>query len=213
MTFRFFMAACAVGVLGLAGCGSDKNPVFEAGKTFAKTIGKKQQAAPMTRDGLKQVLTPALRAQIGAPIVLVENEKAGASAAMIQAGINGATATYMTQDRNSIALKGGVLTATRGLGFDLMASDVEQPIAALRARGRSGQAVRIMHFLDGENKEIIRSFVCDYTAADADGMVRETCVSPQVQFVNQFWLGQGGKIRLSRQWAGPQNGYLIIEPV
>jgi len=114
--------------------------------------------------------------------------------------------TYFTPDGISMSYKSGVLVGTRGLGFDLMGADVGDVLQSLRS-GRDG-AVRLHRYLDGEDQIVLRSLVCDYTGS---GRITETCYSDGLEIKNTYQMS-GGRITTSRQWIGPEQGYIRLEP-
>lgn len=200
----------ALAALGLlAGCGDGGNPAFKAAVARIQSLGRPAPKAP-TADQIRARLTPEVLAQIEGGVLIATIPAREASAALFEAGRNGPVVTYVTPDGISLSLDRGVLVATRGLGFDLMTADVDEPQAALRAGGATTGAVRIHRYLDGENQVVLRSLVCRY--ARAGGAVTETCRTPGATIENRYVMGAGG-IDASRQWVGPETGYVRIEHI
>ena len=136
-------------------------------------------------------------------------------------GENGGTVTWATADDVSLAFRGGLVTASRGLGFDLMSADLAGPLAALGGGASQGYA-RHMTYLDGENRTVFRAFLCDMRPGvpetiailgEARATIRrdETCRSSEETVGNSYWFGADGTVWRSRQWLGPDLGYLGTE--
>ena len=161
---------------------------------------------PLTVAQIRQRLTPDVRAQFGdATLMIALLEEKKQASVLIEDGENQDVVTYFTPDGISISLQDGVLVATRGLGFDLMAADVSEVQSAIRNGGR---AVRVHRYLDGEDQMVIKSFVCDYAGASR---VIETCYGNGNNFENRYSI-VAGQVVSSRQWIGPQLGYIVLEP-
>ena len=80
--------------------------------------------------------------------------------------------------------------------------------------------------LDGENREVVRRYVCDVERSGTENVdliarnvatvkVGETCRSvagEQLQYVNSYWIGvENNEIQQSRQWINDRVGYVIIQ--
>ena len=73
---------------------------------------------------------------------------------MTQVGRNGPDVTWRGPEGFGLTLgEAGLLRSTRGLGFDLMATDVRPTVAALRQH-RAGPVDRLMVHVDGEGQEL-----------------------------------------------------------
>lgn len=141
----------------------------------------------------------------------------GATLAMI--GQNGPVATYTTADGTTLALAGGVVVASRGLGEDLMSASA--PSAAAIAAGR-GSHERAYFFLGGVDQKRELRIACTLQAGAATRVtvvglsfpvreVTETCTGSAGTITNSYWVEPGGRIRRSRQWLSPTVGHLEIE--
>ncbi|SEK69895.1 Group 4 capsule polysaccharide lipoprotein gfcB, YjbF [Roseovarius nanhaiticus] len=134
---------------------------------------------------------------------------------------NGDYVTFGSADRRSLTLKHGMLTATRGLGYDLMSADVEQVYRLIRTR-TEGAAPRVNRYLDGENQTRPLSVWCQIkqgnsSASSAAGLpagtvgMLESCVSDGATFQNSYQVTPDGRIVQSRQWISPLNGYVTVQ--
>jgi len=203
-------AALAGAALLLAGCGSLTLPSVGGG-------------AADPRASLDRA---TLEAQ-GQPVLYATLPALGTAARMRPSGRNGDVVTWRTPDRVSVSLASGVLVATRGLGYDLMSAETTRARAALSeaAAGAppSGAGYpRIYGYLDGEHRPQFRSFFCRVSGRDRDVIeilgarravvrITETCSDPDLDFTNIYWRGPDGLTWKSRQWVGPDLGYLHTE--
>ncbi len=169
--------------------------------------------------------TPAFAAARagGAEAIQIGVLRSGLSSILFLDTFRDGVGTWISSDGVSIAMRDGMMIATRGLGGDLLGSDVTEPFVAITS-GQPGQVTRFHTFLDGENRAVRRAYVCDITArgdrqitlGDRDVPVRllgEDCVNPEQQFLNLYWIDNTGRILQSRQWAGDFAGVLTFRIV
>jgi len=145
----------------------------------------------------------------------------GAQAVLGPVSRTGGVTVWQTLDGITLAFRDGALKGTRGLGDDLMSADVSGDLAMLRGTGPGGHHPHIRSYLDGENRTVFRSYQCRRTGTDRDSGHDETalrrvtmrCVSPHDSFTNVYWLDGAGAVIRSRQWVGPQIGYMETQRV
>ena len=137
---------------------------------------------------------------------------------------NGEYETWLASDGSSITTRAGFLQSTRGLGQGLMAADVSEPLAMVRA-GSEGQSTRFHSYLDGNDEIEIRTYVCDIESRGQDvvqfdtatintRMMAETCNSMDQEFENLYWLyPPTNEIVQSSQWAGEFLGMVAMQVV
>lgn len=210
---RFPLMAALVCVLGLSACGTERtNPLRGAlSGALQQLITRKDQQQVLTTDILRARLTPELRAQIGRPVLIAEMPKLKVAAVVIQVEQNGGHTTWQAEDGVGLSTKAGLITSTRGIGFDLMSADIAGPLAVITGRAQ-GQATRIHRTLDGEDQEVLRSFLCTYThQGKRREHVFESCKSKGLTIENQYWLNGKKQIWRSQQWIGMRNGYILLE--
>lgn len=207
---RFTLIAALAGSLVLSACGSASDNPLRAilAKNLKQLTSKKSDQQVLTTEILRARLTPEVRTRIGLPVLIVELPKQKVASVVVETARNGDVTTWWAEDRVGLSTKSGLLISTRGLGFDLMSSDVRGPLALIRAR-QSGTATRDHRFLDGENQEVLLRFSCTYLG-DASSVI-ESCTAKDLQIENHYWFDQSGEIWRSKQWAGVENGYLLIE--
>ncbi|MWD27065.1 hypothetical protein E0K89_006200 [Aquicoccus sp. SCR17] len=156
------------------------------------------------------------------PLALATRVDNGAWSFLIQIEENGDYRTFASPARQTVVFRHGVVTSTRGLGGDLASSDLDGVLPLIRGR-QSGQARRIMRFLDGENATRSFDFTCNIKAAEgtetvtsgeievAVTSVTESCRSVQGwQIDNVYKVDAEGEVVASSQWLGPTNGDFSI---
>ncbi|MBV0913459.1 YjbF family lipoprotein [Anianabacter salinae] len=206
------LLACLV----IASCGSSGGGV--AGMAIGAARGL-VGANPKPAD-LRKTLTPEVIASLPGSVMLIELPERGAQAGVLRVTQNGPNVTWAGQDGSTVAFNDGILTATRGLGSDLMSADLRDVVAAVYGNGT--EAVRIHRHLDGEDQIYSRSFVCRYSAASGQRakvltgdfeatLVRENCASSDIEIDNLYWIDGSGVVRKSKQWVGPDAGYMLTE--
>ncbi len=137
---------------------------------------------------------------------------------------NGQYRTYRGTNNTSVTLRSGVMTATRGLGVDLMAQAIAQPESGLFTTGSFPKEVaRVQRHLDGENHLLSAEFLCvierkgreDVTIIDKTHMTtlfEETCRNSSRAFLNRYWVGTGtGTVWQSQQAISSASGHIIMQ--
>lgn len=223
---RFLLAALTLASLVFVGACSNQTDHGKLLKTV--TAGAKSKlalrrgaktAAPASPD-LAAMISESL-ARTSKPLAIVVVENRNSIAVVTQIGANKAYRTWASADRRSITTTHGVVTATRGLGFDLMSADVSGSLPTVRAR-KSGTTSRTLRFLDGENQTVATTYSCRTQAGGslkiAIGEVNspaqtvvETCRAGETSYENTYQVSPSGAVLQSRQWLGPTNGYLITQ--
>ena len=217
-TARMTKAALAAALIaGLAACGNDDsgnqtNPVLIAAKsigaTAARVRGGKADAAPAEAPRTpEQMAAEALRVN-PAPLVMVGFESLGRTQVMAMTGQNGGLRTYMAPSKEALVLRDGMVVGTRGFGHDL--SVAEPKTEALIRAGRPGNAPRVMRYFSGDGLERPLNFTCSVGPGPNPGVVVESCEGHGARFQNNY-APQGGHLPVSRQWLGPQLGYVTIQ--
>ena len=225
--------AAAVALAGLlAACGNDPNAGI-AGRKALEAVRQYSAVllARFNRKGAPQassapqgtLLTPiedALQSTDG-KVLLAVIEKDNNLAIMGVAATNGAYETWETAKRESMILKRGVLTGSRGLGYDLMSAQADETIALLTAR-REGRAQRSYQFLTGTGATSTLRVSCEISKGGSERVsageidveaeaFAEICTSGPLQIQNLFWVDKAGHIVKSRQWLSPQVGYILFQ--
>ncbi len=215
------LAPLLIGLGLLAGCGplAGENPL--AGLATRLTGGAAAEgAAPAGQVlGAGQMLTREVVESLPTDLILVGVPDRGVTAALLRAGANGPRETWISQDGISATLEAGLVVATRGFGFDLMAADVSGIRAVLRG-AESGGYVR--ETLDGRDRVQRETFTCAVAEREADPVtildrrydttrVLVVCGNDSGRFGNRYWIDRAGTIWRSQQFVLPGLGYLRVE--
>lgn len=194
---------------GLAACGS-MSAVENRRDLFLSGIRAIDPRAPepLTITQVRAFIPEALARTEGG-LLLVEQPDFDRAEFFGVAGENGAIVTYGSDSQTTISLNGPVVVATRGFGGDLMVADVGD-LPSLVGSRQDGSYVRVLQYLDGEDRMTQTRLDCDLRPAqDRDTVMVEYCGSAELEFRNVYQF-DAGRVALSVQWHGPQNGYLTV---
>lgn len=221
MTPRYLRSAFAgLACVLLASCGSETGTSREALGIFKGMFGSSKTEAPNAQQ--VAALAQGALAATDMPLILVVIPSRSATTVMQQIETNGAYRTYGTGDRRSMTFKRGMITASRGLGQDLMSADID-PVLALVTGRRAGQVQRVHRYLDGENVITALEATCDVApgamgqvsvegGTRATQSVTETCRAVTTKFQNTYLVDRAtGQILQSRQWHSPLNDYIAVQ--
>lgn len=148
--------------------------------------------------------------------------KAKQSGLLLAAGGNRDVEYWGTPSGQSLALKQGILIATRGMNFDLMSMDVGEAPDLIRRRA-TGNTNKVYRYLDGEDHEVELYAKCTVSPRGPDTVtltngsrvaatkMRETCIAGRLTFNNFFWVASDGRIARSEQFSSPETGQIVIE--
>lgn len=206
-TLRPFGLAVAL-IAGLSACSSDPDTPTNPLTNLVR--GK----APIAPDPTFLAYQAA-----GAPtLVLALQSRGNASSLFVHQTTNAkGEETWISPQKLSLAMKNGMIIATRGWGADQLAGDPYQTLAALKA-GHNGITERFITHLNGESQAETVAFRCSvtfqkqapvdlssYTAST--NLYYEDCRNAQTTFRNLFWVERGTrKIVQSRQWISESLG-------
>ncbi len=205
----------------LASCSSGNDYEVNAVTVAKGFFSKNKKPAQPDQQQLAASVQAAMNAT-DAPLILVAISGRNVVSVMQKIETNGPYDTYGTSDRRSITLKRGILTASRGLGEDIMSSDVA-PVLSLVTNRRAGSAQRVHRYLDGENVIVPLEATCTVrpggrvrvVAGDLNReaiAVTEDCRAQTTEFQNSYQVDVvSGRILQSRQWISPMNGYIVIQ--
>lgn len=224
-TSRIFgrAAPAAALALGLAGCSSDSVGGNQTATVLREIVSTVTGAGKDEGDGggapREQQIAQAVAAAED-PLALATRVDNGAWSFLIEIERNGPYHTYASPNRQTVIFRDGVVTGTRGLGGDLMSSDIGESLALIHAR-RAGTATRVMRFLDGENHTYAFTFSCDIAVGDTRELtsgaistqvrqVTETCRDGEREISNIYMVASDGMVLASSQWLGPTTGDFSI---
>ena len=146
--------------------------------------------------------------------------------------VNGEFVSYMSQGRQSFTLQGGLITASRGVGHDLLSvkAAANDPVAHKTPPDDWPQTVSRSYFLSGGNRpegvelpvtcafQKTRGMQIEIVEITYDLiMMVEQCKGEDAEFVNVHLADpESGFIWKSAQWLGPDQGmaeYEVLEPL
>ena len=221
-------AAGPVGLIAmlalLAGCsgGNEARPlelqVLDAGRTTIAERAARRQAAerpPLTRAVLDTVQVSALEVTLERRDVLaylfIDGERRDDSPGRIT--------VWRSEDNLNVVTRNGIVIATRGLGNDVLSSQV--PVGGDRPGPvRGGDHLQMVRALD--NREIPVRLACDLVDLGPETIVivernhatrhlQQRCEGAGGTVVNDYWVDSAkGIVWQSRQWAGPGIGYMRL---
>lgn len=156
------------------------------------------------------------------PTIRVFLESRGASAVLAQASTLGSVTSWTDESDVSVSLNNGVVVETRGLGDDIMSSDVSNSLKALRGDFGDSFYERFQTSLSGELETEFRAFQCqisDRTNATIKinsitlpvTKIVESCATIGFSVSNIYWQGANGVLLRSRQWISEGVGHMTIE--
>lgn len=212
-------------VLALAGCsGGNDRPAANLQLLAAVKSGVAARAAGRTAP---EAMTRARLDALGpGPFLEATLEKTGQTAYLFVNARRpdrgeGPVTVWRSEDAVTLAMRGGVLIATRGLGGDLLSTGMPAP------SGRPGPAAggeRVMYIRDSDDGVVPLVLACAAAETGAETLdilgrryptlhLRERCEGGGGIVINDYWIdsppGPGsGTVRQSRQWGGPYAGYL-----
>jgi len=191
--------------LALGACGSRQPEIspLEILRSIPQLLGQNKPApVRISQAQIAQVLSATPE-----PLILVESEATQNQSLLVQIERNRSYATFATETRQSIVLRDGLVTSTRGIGGDLMSSDVDALLRAVQG-GSASEVPYTLRFLTPE--DVTRSYRTTCRITRSGGMATANCEGDGVSFTNTFVLGPYGQITSSRQWIGPFLGYFRV---
>jgi Group 4 capsule polysaccharide lipoprotein gfcB, YjbF len=218
------MLACAAVV---AGCSAGGGTVYErlgpmlqqqllTGTAVGEPEPAPEQPREITRAELNQIPYATISLQAG------DNPRAF----VVPLADNGGYLVYQDAARRGIVMRGGLITATHGFGYNLdsVAHRHDDPIAVptplplwpgmversydFTIRGQIPYQIAVMCEFDRGVREIIEIVEL---RLEVVRMV-ETCTNPERRFVNTYWADpESGFIWKSVQWVGPRLDPMTVE--
>jgi hypothetical protein len=216
---RVLTAAVAI---TLSACGTaDRDPIITALDILTEGLRDGTGRSVPTPAPTAETLPADLLQGIDAPLILVETPQLGGATLMTRVGRNGPESTWRSPEGWGITLgTGNILRSTRGLGYDLIASDPGATATLLAAR-RPGSSQRVTVHLDGDGTELRRTQTCTVSPEGPETIVivgqarrltriSETCQTSDGTRQNLYWLDSTGSAVQSVQWVGARIGTMRI---
>lgn len=216
LAMRKWLALAAL----LSACGplANENPLSGIGQAVRGAIagGGDEAAAPADP---RQALTREAIEQLPTDLILVAVPSRGAIAGLLRSGNNGNRTTWISPDGISVTTEAGLVVATRGFGFDVMAADVSGLRAVLDGAA-SGRYV--LETLNGRDQVVREVFDCTpgTRTAEAITIVERTyqttklqiiCGNSERRFGSNFWIDRSGTVWKSQQFTTAELGFLNVE--
>ena len=176
---------------------------------------KKEERPPLTRAVLNTLEGSFLEATIESRDQLAYLFVS----ATLRDELPGDIVVWRTEDNVALVMRNDVLVGTKGLGNDLIASEVQIRDGVW---GPAGSGERVAHLAVRDNKEQALGLACEVTdkgpqtvdiveIRHSTRLIEEYCEGGGGSFTNQYWVdSRAGLIWQSRQWVGPDGGYLFI---
>lgn len=226
MKARTIAALLALG-LAVSACSSNStggSPLSQLAKNLAGRV-KPGQPKAAAGAGPSAAQLQAAVASTDQPLLFIVLEGAQGAATMLKVGSNQGFDTYSSSPdlKQTLTLRDGVVSSSRGFGTDLLSSDVAGTVAALRTRGPSTYT-RQVSYLGGDRQPIDIEVLCTTKVIGSETVpivtgpkhdttkMEELCKTPTgAQFVNLFWVGADGMIWQSKQFIHPELGAVVIQ--
>jgi len=138
---------------------------------------------------------------------------------------NGPYVTYASALQQQVTLQGAQVTATRGLGTDLMSawSSSPDPLARPTPPSRWPRQVQRVYELPGEGPQgQVVAYQCSFEAPEPAEMtilqihytgyqIGEDCAGPTGPFENLHFVDREGNVWRTLQWVGPKMELLDLQ--
>ena len=210
-----------IGLLALAsvltGCSNDPYFEFPVQSIVPTSLRQQEANGEITPQAIVQTLSAT-----DLPVAFLGVPDRGSQALLIRIEQNGPYETFANPDRQSVTMRHGMITGTRGLSGDLMSTEEEALLDLIRAR-RAGQVSYIQRYLTPEDVTEVVTYRCgvepDATVDVSIGLVQDratemvaACESPDgPPFVDYYKVSGNGEILASRQWLGENLGYVAMQ--
>ncbi len=151
-------------------------------------------------------------------LTLVVETRSQTGRLLMESRINGVE-TWLSSDLSAVMLENGMLQGTRGIGSELFAAELSEPMALILS-GRKGYSNRLHSNFNGNEEIVTQNFRCLVEVGGSavlkleignvpTRVMTEDCKSKDQSFRNTYWIStKSGTIVQSRQWAGEELGYI-----
>jgi hypothetical protein len=225
MTRRSLAPLWLATLVALAGCGSQRDPVLSEAMGALAGMWRTEPAPTPQRQVTRADIE---RSDVAAILARLETDERGT--VLYAAADNGGFVTYVSPLLQQITLKGAEVTATRGLGTDLLSgwSSSNDPLVRQTPPGAWPAAVdRVYEFPAEAPQGRVERYRCTFERGAVSEMVilqvrysgvemSETCAGPDGSFENLHFVDPAtGAVRRSLQWIGPKVGLVdmqVLEP-
>ena len=208
-------------LMALTACSN--SPELETGEITALKLIKDRLEAP-TGDGVyinaRKLVSRQMIDAAKVPVLFIEIPR-GQNGTMTQYPGVGIGQTWLGADGSTVTLENGMLKATRGMGDDLMGSEISREVNWRKLDNEP--YTRRLAYLREDNQTTANSYTCTLTDTKARETfeifgasfdtrhIQETCEGTADIFVNDYYLDRKGLVRKSRQYHGAGIGYATLE--
>ena len=228
MRQKFGVALSVMAITLLAGCSSNGGGggiMFRAIKDTLFSGGGDEEVTQPAGTPTSGGLTRARIEETGLALIRANIDGDSATNVLSATSLNGSYVTYVSAFQQTISMKGTLITATRGLGSDLLsvADAPNDPIANMTpvanwpsqyersyrftGTGPAGTVITVQCSLAPQAPMQVTIVEVTY---DVTPFV-ESCQGDGVSFNNVHLADKDGQIWQSRQWVGEGLGILNIE--
>lgn len=219
------VAPLALAALLLAGCGSQRDPVLSEAMGALAGMWSSDSAPTPQRQVTRADIE---RSNVAAILARLESDQRGT--VLYATADNGGFVTYVSPLLQQVTLKGAEVTATRGLGTDLLSgwSSSNDPLVRPTPPGAWPARVdRVYEFPAEGVQGRVERYTCTFERGKLSEAVilqtrysgveiAETCTGADGRFENLHFVDPGtGVVRRSLQWIGPKMGHVdmqVLEP-
>lgn len=204
--------ASILALLLVVGCGNDARQVewLDIAGEVGSSIQRGGQGAALPSP---EAFAAQFDAAVDGPLLIAFLPDRAALAALVPNGENAGHITWSTEERQTLTFRQGVLTATRGLGDDLMSSEVAGTIAALRNRGGTGYS-RTYRRLSGAGSTVVTRMNCSMAPADVSQpgaiVLTETCRNEANSTTSVYAVNGAGRVMQSIEFVSASVGNLQL---
>lgn len=193
------IAGLALLGLALSGCGNSK-------------AAQVMNAIALTKLAEVRVTPPTPMVALNDSSIMVSMPSKSLKFPMFPVEQDGDVTVWSAQDSSQLAIRGGMVIASRGFGMDLMSAQVATVSELL---GGGAEHRRVYNTLDGTDSPVREEFTCTVSPGTTEGgpsvahHIQEDCIGPR-KIRNEFWIDGNGRIAYSRQWLSIGAGYVIF---
>lgn len=221
---KLISVVSALAVSVLAGCsggsgGDGQNLVAIAANVFSDRI-ERARSARTEPFSIERTFGPEEIEAMSGPTLAGHLLARDVWSGMTLAFSSGGYDHYHTADGIGLVFRSDVMVSTRGINGDLFASDMSGTLRALAGRN-SGRYQKSMRFLTPLSGFTDASLTCELRRGEVESFViarqtysarryTENCILGDTTIENHFFRDASGAILRSRQWIGPEGGYIDL---
>lgn len=207
--------ALSVALTGCASVERDEEGAWSQVRGVAQALARDRAAVAAPVAGPSRAELAAFRV----PVIQVDSPSGAAYLVPLNRRVGGAE-FWATGSQQTMVLRGGQITMTRGFGaYDIIESVVPQDMRAVVGQNYT----RSYTTLDGADHPVRQEMTCASRSAGTETItikglahatqrIQENCVSDGETFENTYWLDASG-VRKLHQFMGDAIGYVTVSRV